>query len=143
MKTETLWSRNLDEWETPQDFYERIDNEFHFNLDPCSTDENHKTMLYYTKQQDGLKQPWGGCRVWCNPPYSNVKAWVRKAYNEARHPNTLIVMLLPARTDTKWFQDYVLHRSEVRFIRGRLKFSNAKNNAPFPSMLVIFRAAGV
>ena len=138
-----LFKSDADEWETPQDLYDRLNEEFSFNLDPCSTDENHKTVLYYTEKENGLKQSWGGCRVFCNPPYSHVKQWVRKAYHESHKPGTVIVMLLPARTDTKWFQDYCMHRSEVRFIRGRLKFSGAKYNAPFPSMLVIFRSAGV
>lgn len=140
---EILFKNNTDEWETPKDLYDKLNEEFSFDLDPCSTDKNHKTVLYYTKQENGLKQSWGGCRVFCNPPYSQVKQWVRKAYHESHKPGTVIVMLLPARTDTKWFQDYCLHRSEVRFIRGRLKFSSAKYNAPFPSMLVIFRAAGM
>ena len=143
MISDVLFKKDSDEWETPEDLYQQLDDEFHFNLDPCCTDKNHKTVLYYTKKEDGLKQSWGGCRVWCNPPYSNVKEWVKKAYHESRHPGTIVVMLLPVRTDTKWFQDYVLHRSEIRFIKGRLKFSGAKYNAPFPSMIVIFRAAGM
>ena len=86
----------------------------------------------------------GGYRVFCNPPYGkSLKEWVRKAYEESRKPNTLIVMLIPARTDTAFFHDYILNRAEVRFLRGRLKFGAAKNAAPFPSMLAIFRAPGV
>lgn len=77
--------------------------------------------------------------MWCNPPYSNVKAWVRKAYYEGHKPNTVVVVLVFSRTDTKWWQNYVQHRSEVRFISGRLKFGGAKNNAPFPSALIIYR----
>lgn len=138
-----VWHSNSDEWETPKALYEELNGEFLFNLDPCATDDNHKCLMYYTKAEDGLKQSWGGCRVFCNPPYSQVKHWVRKAYEECRKDGTIVVMLLPARTDTKWFQDYCLHRSEVRFLKGRLKFGDAKHNAPFPSMLVIFRAAGM
>ena len=86
----------------------------------------------------------GGCRVFCNPPYGRkIVRWVKKAYEEAQKENTLVVMLLHARTDTKWFQDYVYHRSEIRFINGRVRFGGAGNNAPFPSMIVIFRAPGV
>ncbi len=138
-----VWQSNSDEWETPQDLYDGLNAEFGFNLDPCATDDNHKCLMYYTRQEDGLQQSWGGCRVFCNPPYSQVKAWVRKAYEESRIAGTIVVLLLPARTDTKWFQDYCLHRSEVRFLRGRLRFGDAMYNAPFPSMIVIFRAAGM
>lgn len=89
------------------------------------------------------KRTGGGERVFCNPPYSKIKDWVKKCYEESLKPGTLVAMLIPARTDTKWFHDYILHRSEVRFIKGRLKFGNSKNSAPFPSMIVIFRAAGI
>ena len=81
--------------------------------------------------------------MYCNPPYSNIASWVKKAYYESFEPNTLIVMLIPARTDTRYFQEYIYHRSEIRFIKGRLKFGDAKNSAPFPSMIVIFRAGGL
>ena len=83
----------------------------------------------------------GGETVFCNPPYSKISAWVEKAYMESLKDNTIVVMLIPARTDTRYFHDFIYHRSEVRFIRGRLKFGDAKNNAPFPSMVVIFRSA--
>lgn len=81
--------------------------------------------------------------MWCNPPYSNVREWVAKGYQEAMHPGTVVVMLLPASTDTRWYWDYVFGRSEVRFIKGRLRFSGSNANAPFASMLVIYRAAGM
>ncbi len=83
----------------------------------------------------------GGYRVFCNPPYSEISQWVQKSYEESLKPNTIVVMLIPARTDTKYFHDYIYHRSEIRFVRGRLKFGGSKNSAPFPSMIVIFRAA--
>ena len=141
MKTETLFSSKNDEWTTPADVYERLNDEFEFNLDPCATDENHKCILYYTKEQDGLKMSWGGCRVFCNPPYSEISRWVEKCYREGCKDNTIVVMLIPARTDTRYFHDYILHRSEIRFIKGRLKYGDAQNNSPFPSMVVIFRGA--
>ena len=81
--------------------------------------------------------------MFCNPPYSNIKAWIKKAYQESHKDNTVIVMLVPARTDTRWFHQYVLHRSEIRFVFKRIKFSGAKFNAPFPSMIVIYRSGGV
>ena len=135
----TLFSQASDEWSTPQDVYDKLDAEFHFTLDPCSTDRNHKCTLYYTQAENGLLQNWGGQRVFCNPPYSDIGAWVEKAYREAMQDNTVVVLLIPSRTDTKYFHDFIYHRSEIRFIRGRLKFGEAVHNAPFPSMVVIFR----
>lgn len=84
----------------------------------------------------------GGQRVFVNPPYgTEISKWVEKSYREGIKDNTLVVMLIPARTDTKYFHDFILHRSEIRFIKGRLKFGEGNNSAPFPSMLVIFRGA--
>lgn len=82
-------------------------------------------------------------RCFCNPPYSQIAEWVKKAYHESHEPGTVVVLLIPARTDTKYFQEYIYHRAEVRFIKGRLKFGKSKNAAPFPSMVVIFRAGGM
>ena len=135
----TLFSQASDEWSTPQDVYDKLDAEFHFTLDPCSTEQNHKCALYYTQAEDGLAQDWGGQSVFCNPPYSDIGAWVEKAYRETMQDNTVVVLLIPSRTDTKYFHDFIYHRSEIRFIRGRLKFGEAVHNAPFPSMVVIFR----
>lgn len=81
--------------------------------------------------------------MFVNPPYSQIKYWVKKAWEESTKPNTIVVMLIPARTDTKYFHEYINHRSEVRFIKGRLKFGDSTNSAPFPSMVVIFRAGGI
>ena len=137
-----MFSSKSNEWTTPQEFFDKLNEEFNFNLDPCSTDENHKCDRYFTKKQDGLKQDWGGQRVFVNPPYgTEISKWVEKSYREGIKDNTLVVMLIPARTDTKYFHDFILHRSEIRFIKGRLKFGEGNNSAPFPSMLVIFRGA--
>lgn len=141
MKNEVMFSSKSDEWETPQWLFDELDREFNFNLDPCATDENHMCPEYFTREQDGLEQNWGGRTVWCNPPYSQIKQWVRKCYYEGHKPNTVVVLLVPSRTDTQWFQNYVLHRAELRFINGRLRFNGSNNNAPFPSALVIFRGA--
>lgn len=141
MNNEVMWSSKSDEWSTPIDFFNEIDKEFHFNLDPCSTAENHKCLNYFTKEDDGLSKSWGGYHVFVNPPYSECEKWVSKAFYETRQDKTLVVLLLPSRTDTKYFHDYILNRSEIRFIRGRLKFGDQKSPAPFPSMLVIFRGA--
>lgn len=137
---DVMYSSKTDQWATPLDFFQEINAEFEFDLDPCADEENHKCERYFTKDQNGLLQDWGGCRVFCNPPYGKeIGAWVEKAYHEGHKEGTLVVMLIPARTDTKYFHDFILNRAEVRFVRGRLKFGGAAAGAPFPSMLVIFR----
>lgn len=135
-----LFSSSTDEWATPQDFFRTLDEEFHFTLDPCSTDNNAKRKLHYTLKDNGLEQDREGQIVFCNPPYGRtIKDWVRKAYEESTKPNTTVVMLIPARTDTAYFHDYIYHKAkEIRFIRGRLHFNEA-GPAPFPSMVVVFR----
>lgn len=139
MNTRVMFSSNTDLWATPQSFFEELNKEFQFTLDPCATAENDKCRTFYTKDDDGLKKDWGGQIVFCNPPYGmEIKKWVRKCYEESKKPNTVVVMLIPARTDTAYFHDYIYKKSEVRFIRGRLKFGDAKNSAPFPSMVVVF-----
>lgn len=137
MNSAVFYSSKTDMWATPQDFFDALDAEFHFTLDACAVKENAKCEAYYTPEQDGLDQPWTG-RVWCNPPYGrNVGQWVKKAHDTASGGG-FVVMLLPARTDTRWFHDYVYGKTEVRFIKGRLKFGSCQNAAPFPSMVVIF-----
>lgn len=139
MNTEVMFSSATDMWETPQEFFDKLDQEFHFTLDVCAVPENAKCHAYYTPEQDGLRQPWYG-RCWCNPPYGRqVGAWVQKAFISAYRDGATVVMLLPARTDTAWFHNYIYGNAEIRFIRGRLKFGGSKNAAPFPSMIVIFR----
>ena len=139
MNTEVMFSSKTDLWETPQDLFDRLDAEFGFDLDACALPQNAKCAAYYTPEQDALSQPWDGV-VWCNPPYGrNIGKWVQKAREENRRNNNYIVMLLPARTDTRWFHDYILGKAEIRFVRGRLKFGGSKNSAPFPSMVVVFR----
>ena len=141
LKIETLFSSNSDEWETPQELFEELNHEFQFTLDACATDDNHKLSWYYTKDQNGLIKNWQGHRVFCNPPYSEISAWVEKCYREGCKDNTVVVLLVPSRTDTKYFHDFIYNRSEIRFIKGRLRFSQQTTNAPFPSMVVIFRGA--
>ena len=128
-----------DEWATPQWLFDQLDAEFHFTLDPCSTDENAKCRKHYTALEDGLTQDWSGETVFCNPPYGRgLTAWVQKCCLHATGGG-IAVMLLPARTDTGWFHDYIYRKAEVRFLRGRVKFGGSKWNAPFPSMVVVFR----
>lgn len=140
MNLEVMFSSKTDQWATPQEVFDQLDREFHFNLDPCADEQNHKCEKYFTAAENGLKQDWGGYRVFCNPPYGRaLKDWVEKCYREGHKDNTLVVLLIPARTDTTYFHDFILHRAEVRFIRGRLKFGDSKTGAPFPSMVAIFR----
>lgn len=140
MNTALMFSSATDQWATPQDFFDRLDREFNFTLDPCADVNNHKCDIYFTKEDDGLQHSWKGHTVFCNPPYGKViKDWVKKSYDESRDKDTVVVMLIPARTDTAYFHDFIYGKAEVRFIRGRLKFGDSKNAAPFPSMVVIFR----
>lgn len=133
-----LYSSRSDNWSTPDDLFFQLDNIFHFNLDPCSDDFNYKCDLHYTKKDDGLSKSWKDHIVFCNPPYGrDIYKWVEKAYFESFDDNTLVVMLLPARTDTRWFHEFCLKYSRIYFIKGRIKFSN-KGRAPFPSMICIF-----
>lgn len=135
MNKEVMFSSKTDLWGTPQDLFDELDAEFHFDLDVCALPDNAKCKRYYTPEMDGLSQKWGGC-CWCNPPYGRqIGKWVRKAAESG----TTVVMLLPARTDTKWFHDYILGKAEIRFLKGRLKFGGCNNSAPFPSMVVVFR----
>lgn len=134
-----MFSSKSNEWETPKELFDKLNNEFKFTLDAAASDQNHKCERYFTIAEDGLKQNWAGERVWCNPPYSEIAKWCEKAFNETKQENTLVVMLIPSRTDTKYFHNFIYHRAEIRFIKGRLKFGNSKNSAPFPSMLVIYR----
>jgi phage N-6-adenine-methyltransferase len=133
-----LFSSKKEEWETPIDLFVQLNNEFHFDIDVCALPENAKCKKYYTPETNGLTAEWKG-NCWCNPPYGKkISLWVEKAYNESKKGAT-VVMLLPSRTDTKWFHTYIYKKAEIRFIKGRLKFGNAQNAAPFPSMIVIFK----
>jgi site-specific DNA-methyltransferase (adenine-specific) len=135
-----MFSSANEVWATPQDFFDKLNDEFHFDLDPCANVENAKCPIFFTKEDNGLAQDWQGYTVFCNPPYGRaIAAWVKKCYEESRKPNTTVVMLIPARTDTSYFHDYIYHKADdIRFIRGRLKFGGSNNSAPFPSMVVVF-----
>ena len=124
-------------WETPQDLFDELDKEFHFNLDVCAIPENAKCKAFYTPEQDGLNQPWKGT-CWCNPPYGReVGQWVRRALF-ASIGGATVVMLLPARTDTKWWWDWVQGKATLFFIKGRVKFGDHNVGAPFPSVLALY-----
>ncbi len=131
-----LSSKNM-EWETPQDFFDGLNKRFHFSIDVCENDKNAKCPVYYTPEQDGLKQPWAG-NCWMNPHYGReIGKWIKKAYEESRKWAT-VVCLIPSRTDTAYWHDYVMKSDKVEFVRERLKFGGATENAPFPNAVVIF-----
>ena len=132
-----LFSSKKEEWETPQDLFDELNREFSFTVDVAALPENAKCSRYYTPETDGLLQDWTGETVWCNPPYgSKIVDFVRKAAQS----KAKTVMLIPSRTDTRWFHEYIYGKENVkiRFIKGRLKFGGGTNSAPFPSMIVIF-----
>ena len=140
MNKEVLFSSKEEVWETPKDFFDKLNDEFHFTLDPCANKDNAKCNEYFTEEQDGLIKDWGGHVVFCNPPYGRkIYNWVKKCFYESKKPNTIVVMLIPARTDTRYFHEFIYYKAkDIRFIKGRLKFGNSKNSAPFPSMVVVF-----
>lgn len=131
-----LMSSKSDEWATPIELFDALHNRFIFDLDAAASDENHLCDRYYTKENDGLRQSWEWRRVFCNPPYSQIKLWAAKFIEESKHARC-IVALVPARTDTKWFQSLMASADKIVFIKGRLHFSNA-GSAPFPSALAIW-----
>jgi phage N-6-adenine-methyltransferase len=135
-----LFTSGNTEWETPPDLFKRYDDMYHFDLDVCATTENAKCKRFFSPSDDGLQQQWiGNC--WMNPPYGRkVDAWIKKAFESAQQGAT-IVALLPARTDCRWFHEYIWPgKARIEFIRGRIKFVMAgkNNSAPFPSMIVIW-----
>lgn len=148
-----LFSSDKNYWETPQKFFDKLNDEFHFTLDAAASDANHKCDKYYTEQDNGLAQDWGGETVFVNPPYGNkeIGEWTKKCYEESLKPNTTVVLLIPARTDRNSFHTYIYKKPnvEIRFIKSRLRFEingepvldkdGRPQSAPFPSMVVIFR----
>ena len=131
------FSSKSDMWSTPQDLFERLNAVYSFTTDVCATVENRKCEHYYDEEMDGLKQTWRGV-CWMNPPYGReIGKWIQKAYESSLEGAT-VVCLVPSRTDTRWWHDYAM-KGEIEFIKGRLKFGNAKNSAPFPSAIIIFK----
>ena len=125
--------------ETPKYLFDRISSIFNFSLDVCALPENAKCESYYTPKDDGLSKPWRG-GVWCNPPYGReISSWVKKAYEESQKEyNSFVLMLLPARTDTRWWWEYVQGKATLFFIKGRVKFGDHNVGAPFPSVLALY-----
>ncbi|KKM02068.1 hypothetical protein LCGC14_1788200 [marine sediment metagenome] len=152
---EGMYSSDRQDWATPWSVFNELNAEFRFTLDPCASAGNAKCKQYFTEEDNGLTQSWTGHTVFMNPPYGkDIKDWVYKAKTESHlrtHVNkliaetsypsgkrTIVVGLLPARTDTRWFHDHVYGKSQIRFLKGRIKFEGATNSAPFPSMVVIW-----
>lgn len=135
------------EWETPQEFFDKLNEEFEFTLDPCATPENAKCAKFYTIKDDGLSKSWGEERVFMNCPYGDItKKWVEKAYAETHgyfgKRAELVVGLLPVKTDLQWFHQYIYKKAEIRFLKGRLKFEMngiPQGSATFSSMIVVWR----
>ena len=147
MLNESLFSSNRMDWRTPKKLFDALNAEFAFNLDAAADDDNAKCSMYFTKNDDALSRDWSGYTVFCNPPYGrNLGAWVAKGHAEGKKPNTTVVMLIPARPDTAYWHDHILHghADEIRFLRGRVRFEDESNTpagpAPFPSAVVIWRS---
>lgn len=147
MNRDLMFSNKNNAWCTPRDFFDQLNKEFHFTLDPCCLPKSALCQKFYTPDDDGLKQGWDNEIVFCNPPYGReINKWVKKA-SEAM--GGVVVMLIPSRTDTRYFHDYIYNKAEIRFIKGRLKFvdmdykgeekDRKMSSAPFPSMIVIFK----
>ena len=135
-----MFSSKSGEWATPQDFFEKLNWRFGpFDLDPCANPVNTKCANFFTEAEDGLTKDWEGFRLFVNPPYGRgIDKWIKKGYLESQKKNTRVVMLIPARPDTKYWHEYVMKASEVYFVKGRLKFGDSQNSAPFPSAVVVF-----
>jgi len=148
MNTKLHFSSEKNDWETPQWLFDELDKEFEFELDVCASRENQKIAFYFTERQDSLNIDWKSeldqsiiktYNCWMNPPYGRkIGKWIKKANEEAKK-GCIVVALLPARTDTKWFHEYIYKKHEIRFLKGRLKFVGAEHSAPFPSMIVVFK----
>lgn len=151
MNRKLMFSNVNNAWCTPQDFFDKLNAEFNFTLDPCATEKSAKCKKFFTALEDGLKQDWGGYRVFVNPPYGRqIGKWVKKCYEESQKSDTVVVLLIPSRTDTRYFHDYILGKAEIRFVKGRLTFWDLDGDkymrgdfksmtpAPFPSMVAIY-----
>ena len=133
-----MFSSASNEWSTPAEMFHQLELRFGpFTLDPAATAANAKCPKFFTAEDDGLLQSWQGHSVFCNPPYGRqIGKWVEKAFKESRQPATQVVLLIPARTDTAYWHEYVMRSDCIAFIKGRLRFGNSKNCAPFPSAVI-------
>jgi len=140
---DVMFSSKDQTWCTPQELYDKLNKEFHFTLDAAASDANAKCNNYYTEENSGLDKSWAGQTVFCNPPYGReISLWVKKAYEEYRDHKVKTVMLIPARTDTSYWHEYIFPHAQIYFVPGRLKFTNqngiTKYSAPFPSAIIVF-----
>lgn len=147
MKIAACLSRKSDEWETPQWLFDKLNEGYKFTFDAAATSKNSKCGGSYGDAiGDSLTLNWSyhsqGGNIWLNPPYSKIGAFIKKAYEEAFKNGIFVVCLIPSRTDTRWWHDYVMKAGEIIFIKGRLKFGDSANSAPFPSCIVIFYPHG-
>jgi len=135
-----MFSSKNSDWETPQDFFDKLNWRFGpFDLDPCAEPTNTKCANFFTEVEDGLVKNWEGHTSFVNPPYGRgIEKWIQKGYEESHKQHTKVVMLIPSRTDTKYWHKYIMKADEVYFIKGRLKFGDSENSAPFPSAVVVF-----
>lgn len=131
-----VFSSKKQDYSTPQDLFNLLNAEFHFTLDVCADECNHKAPTWFDEESDGLKQNWIGT-CWMNPPYNDKKKWIIKAYNESVKNNCTVVCLVPARTNTSWWHNYCM-KGEIRFIKGRPVFEGMKHGLPQPLAIVIF-----
>lgn len=151
MINEGMFSSKSSRWETPEDFFDKLNNEFNFDVDVCATKQSTKCEKFFNESIDGLSESWSGT-CYMNPPYGReINKWIKKAYEESRKDNCVVIALIPSRTDTRWWHDYVMKANEIRFVIGRLKFINRsfpsfredgnfkKSPAPFPSAVIIWK----
>jgi site-specific DNA-methyltransferase (adenine-specific) len=138
-------TQNTDEWGTPKKLFDKLNQEFNFTLDASASFDNHKVNNYFDIEKNGLSQNWNGI-VWCNPPYSNVKEWIKKSYEESEK-GAVVVLLIFSKTDTKYWHDFVMKADEIRFVKGRIPFEknkdvfikNKSGTAPAPSCIIVFK----
>lgn len=140
MLNDSLYSSEKMDWSTPVHLFERLNKEFRFTVDVCATAINTKCPTFFSPEENGLNKIWTGT-AWMNPPYGReIKHWVKKAFESSR-ADCVCVCLLPVRSDTRWWHDYIMRSSEIRLLEKRLSFEGAKNKAPFPAAIVVFRPA--
>jgi len=136
---EGMFTSDRQDWETPQRFFDKLDEVYRFTLDVCATTKNTKCPKFFTPEVDGLAQDWSGETWWCNPPYGReIGRWMEKCYLETKGGDSIGMALIPVRTDTKWWHDWVMRAYSIGFIRGRLKFVGGSSSAPFPSAIVFW-----
>jgi site-specific DNA-methyltransferase (adenine-specific) len=135
--------KSSDLWETPLDFFEPLNREFHFTLDACASHENHLLPKYFTIETNGLIQSWEGECVFINPPFSTFSAWIEKAYFESKKNDITIVMIIPSRTDTKAWHNFAMKANQIRFCIPRVNFllnkQKTKNGSTFPLSIIVFQ----